>query len=112
MVFLSVTVDTSDRVHDDYSRLLFLQVNREVSTRVTKYRRNRINFVFVVLTDMLILRVSGVDFGVSALYTITVFHSLETSSSTLLPSFLLLGVLTKRYMRGLGKCFIGFSYHS
>ncbi len=52
IAFLPVTVDTSDHVYDDFSRLLFLHDNREA----TKYRRNRINSVFFVLSDMLILR--------------------------------------------------------
>ena len=45
IAFLPVTVETSDRVYDDFSRLFFLHD-----------RRNRINFVFFVLFAMLILR--------------------------------------------------------
>jgi hypothetical protein len=48
IAFVSVTVDTSGRNYDDFSRLHRLWV--------TKYRRNRVNFVFFVLLAYLTLR--------------------------------------------------------
>ena len=45
IAFVSVTVDTSDRVYDDFSRLLFLYPHREVSALSNELPRNLINFV-------------------------------------------------------------------
>ena len=45
IAFLPVTVDTSDRVYDDFSRLLFLYAHREVSALSNELPRNLINFV-------------------------------------------------------------------
>jgi hypothetical protein len=45
IVIVSVSVDTSGRIYDDFSRLrlLFLHVHREASALPIHYRRNRIN---------------------------------------------------------------------
>ncbi len=48
IVFMTVTVDTSDRVYDDFSLLLFLLAHREESLWLMKYQRNGVNFVFYV----------------------------------------------------------------
>jgi hypothetical protein len=58
IVFLPVAVDTTGRLYDDFSRLLFLYVHREASTlsNETKHRRNRVNFPSFVRSVMLTLK--------------------------------------------------------
>ncbi len=56
IVFMSVAFDTSDRIYDDFFRLLFRQDQREHRLFLTKFRRKRVNFVFFVLIVYLILR--------------------------------------------------------
>ena len=46
ITFMSLALDTSDRVYDDFNRLLFLCAHREASTLAKELPRNRINFVF------------------------------------------------------------------
>ena len=49
IAFMSVSVDTSGGIYDDFSRLLFLHAHREVSALTNELPRNRINFVFFAL---------------------------------------------------------------
>jgi hypothetical protein len=60
IVLLPVPVDTSGRIHDDFSRLLFLHSHREASVLGDELpARNRINFVFFTLLVYLILSVQS-----------------------------------------------------
>jgi hypothetical protein len=52
IAFLPVAVDTTGRLYDDFSRLLFLHTHREASALVNeipKLTRKRVNFVFFAL---------------------------------------------------------------
>ncbi len=49
IAFLPVTVDTSDRVYDDFSRLLFLHANRESSALTNEIPEESDQFRFVCL---------------------------------------------------------------
>jgi len=57
IVFMSLTVNTSGRLYDDFIRLLFLHAHHEVSDLANELSRNRITFDFCVLIAWLILRV-------------------------------------------------------
>jgi hypothetical protein len=70
IAFMPLPVDTSSRVHDDFNRLLFLHAHREASALTNELPEE---------TDVM-----------SAIYSITVFHSFETSYSTVAPSLVLL----------------------
>jgi hypothetical protein len=116
IAFLSVEVDTSDRVYDDFSRLLFQYVNREASLCLTQYRKNRINFVFFGLPTMLTLRgqwgwfwrkirswgfLYRVICHLGRLYHYLVLFVRDVLFHFyILPLFFLLGVLSKWNMRG------------
>ena len=43
ITFMSVTVDTSDRIYDDFSRHLLLHPHRESSALANELRRNNVN---------------------------------------------------------------------
>ncbi len=62
IAFMTVAVDTSGRVYDDFNRLLFLHAHGKNLLCLMNYRRNRINFVFFVL---LVLKGSVGSEGVS-----------------------------------------------
>ncbi len=62
IVFMPVTVDTVGRIYEDFSRLLFLHVHREVWLWLMRYQRNQNNLDFFAQLAFLISRVSGVDF--------------------------------------------------
>jgi hypothetical protein len=51
IAFMSVTVDTSVRIYDDFLRLLFLHAHREASalSNDIQYRRNPATFVIFAL---------------------------------------------------------------
>jgi hypothetical protein len=50
IVFLPVVVDTTVRIYDDFSRLLFLHVNREESALTTKIPEESVQFRFLRTT--------------------------------------------------------------
>jgi len=47
IAFMSVAVDTADRIYDDFSRLLFLHVHRENSTLVNEIPEESEQFRFL-----------------------------------------------------------------
>ncbi len=49
IAFMPVAVDTSDRIYDDFLRLLFLYSHREASALANDIRRNSATFVFFAL---------------------------------------------------------------
>jgi hypothetical protein len=59
IAFMSVTVDTSDRVYDDFNRLLFLDTHREASSLTNELPEESDQFRFLHATFLpsLILRV-------------------------------------------------------
>jgi hypothetical protein len=56
IVFLPAEADTTGRVYDDFSRLLFLTITVKLRLLSTKYRWNRVNFASSVRFVMLILK--------------------------------------------------------
>jgi hypothetical protein len=50
MVFMPVAVDTSGRVYDDFNRLLFLDVHREVSALSNEFPEESDQFRFLLAT--------------------------------------------------------------
>ncbi len=51
-----MAVDTTDRIYDDFSRLLFLHANREESTLANEIPEESDQFRFLLVAAMLILR--------------------------------------------------------
>ncbi len=49
IVFIPVVVDTSDRIYDDFLRLLFLHTHREASTLTNDIPEESVTFVFFAL---------------------------------------------------------------
>jgi hypothetical protein len=49
IVLMPVAVDTSDRIYDDFLRLLFLHTHREASALANDIPRNPATFVFFTL---------------------------------------------------------------
>ncbi len=56
IAFLPAAVDTTGRLYDDFSRLLFCRITVKFRLLQTKYRRNRVNFDSFVRPVMLILK--------------------------------------------------------
>ncbi len=56
IAFMSVAVDTSGRIYDDFLRLLFLHAHREASASVNDIPEESVTFVFFALRVYLISR--------------------------------------------------------
>ena len=68
IVFMPVTVDTSGRIYDDFSRLLFLHAHREASALTTELPEVSDQFRFLHTTCLSNLKES-VGWGRSGLIT-------------------------------------------
>ena len=61
--FMSVAVDTSGRIYDDFSRLLFLHAHREASVLSNEISEESDQFRFLRAACFANIGVSGFDFG-------------------------------------------------
>jgi hypothetical protein len=96
ITFIPSVVDTSDRVYYDFNRLLFLHAHREASDLANELPEESDQFRFLLATCLSSLKGSVGLFltkhrswgfryvwsVVSDFYSITTFHSFETSYST------------------------------
>ncbi len=116
IAFLPAVVDTTGRLYDDFSRLLFLRAHREASTLTNKIPEESGQFRFLRATCYANIK-GSVGLILAKASTMRISIPLHLSSRPFIPLscficrrrplpllspplFLVLGVLPKRYMRG------------
>ena len=103
IAFLPVTVDTSGRIYDDFSRLLFLHPHREGSALTNELRTTEESDQFRFLRAVSLTNLKGVDFGenfghedfYNPRFVISVFIPLPCFIRSRCPTPLLTSVLSR-----------------
>ncbi len=85
-VFLPVAVDTTGHIYDDFSRLLFLYPNREVSVLTNEIPEESDQFRFLRDVSLIILRVQWLILTKDSVISIPI--DLSSRSFTPLPCFI------------------------